>query len=256
MLSRKIYALSISLGCLPLLANTETCCPLIPGNPIEVNQVSPGYYYPARFDLTTCRDFIVTADYLYWAVKKQLNSIGVEQRVVGNETSDANVLAHEFGYRAGFKVGIGMGLPGFDDFVITAQYSWFNHTTTNSHTASSGNFITPIPGISIPTAPPPISSHVKSKWRFGLYTAELTGGRPIYVGKRLILDPSFGLKAFWFHEHQSIDFNLISGGLGTERSRFNTWALGPYLNMKTKALLWGGTYLLGKIGRASCRERV
>lgn len=248
MLSRKIYKLSISLGLLPLVGFAETCCPLIPGDPIEENQVCPGYFYPAAIETGPCMDIIVSADFIYWAVSKQLNAIAFEQTVVPGATSDTNVIFHSFGYRPGFKVGLGMGLPGFDNVVLNAEYLWFNHATTTSHTARTGSFLTPLTGI-VPSPPPQgISSRVRSKWRFNINIAQLTVSRPFYLGKRMIIEPNFGLKAYFFNEKQSIDFDLIGGGLGTERSHFKSWAFGPYLNLQAKGLLWCGTYLLARFG--------
>lgn len=256
MINQKICQLAVSLGILPLCVYAEVCCPLIPGDPIEDCQVCPGYFYPARFDTSCSYNAIVTADFIYWAPDKQLNSYAIEQSVVGT-TAQSHVITHQFGYRPGFKVGVGMGLPCFDNIVLNAEYLWFSHTTTSGHTASPGSFITPLNGI-IPNPPPPqsVSSRVTSKWHLGLQMAELTIGRPFYIGQRLILSPSLGLKAMWVNQSQSVDFNLIAGGLGTERNTMRAWAIGPYLNINAKGLLGGGFYICVKAGMLNLYERI
>lgn len=249
MLSRKIYELSIALGLLPLLGFAEpTCCPFVPGDIIEENQVCPGYFYPAMYDVASCVDIIVTADFLYWNASKQLNAIAFEETIIPGVSAHTDVIIHRFGYRPGFKVGVGIGLPGFDHFVFNAEYMWYKHTTTTNHTAGPGTFLTTLTGIVPFPFPQPIATHVKSKWNFEINMAQFTFARPFYLGKRLILEPAFGLKAFWYDEKQSIDFNLINGSIGTERSHFKSWALGPYLNLNVKGLLWCGTYIFGKFG--------
>lgn len=255
MINLKIYQLAISLGFLPLCAYAEMCCPLVPGDPIEDYQVSPGYFYPAQFETSGNLDVIVTADFIYWAPHKQLNSYAIEQSVV-DTTVQMHVISHNFGYRPGFKVGIGMGLPCLDHFVFNAEYLWFSHTTTSSRTASTGSFITPLPGINQnPPAPQPISSRATSKWHVGIQMAELTAGRPFYLGQRMIFIPSVGAKAIWHHQTQTIGLNLIDGGVGTQRSTFRAWSVGPYLKLDAKGLLCGGLYVLGKIGAVFIYER-
>lgn len=244
----KIYKLSLALGLLPLLGFADTCCPLIPGDPIEENQVCPGYFYPALYDVGSCLDISVSGDFIYWNASKQLNAIAFEETVIPGVSAHTDVIIHRFGYRPGFKVGIGLGLPGFDHFSFNAEYLSYDHTTTKTHTAGPGQFLTTLAGIVPFPLPQPIATHVESKWHFELNTVQLTFSRPFYLGTRLILDPAFGLKAFWYDEKQSIDFDLITGAVGTQRGHFKSWALGPYVNIKAKGLLWCGTYLLAKFG--------
>jgi len=254
MINNRIYKLAITLGFLPLCAYAEMCCPLIPGDPIE-GQVSPGYFYPAQLDTSECVDISVTADFIYWAPQKQLNSYAIENNVVGT-TVNMHVIAHRFGYRPGFRVGVGMGLPCFDNFVFNAEYFWFNHATTSSKTASPGDFITPLPGISQGApAPQPFSSRATSTWRVNLQMAALTFGRPHYFGQRIILSPWVGLKAIWTHQTQAIDFDLLAGGIGRERNSFKFWAIGPSLSVDAKGLLWCDFYALGKMGMIVLYQR-
>lgn len=254
MIHQKIYKLAISLGFLPLCAYAEMCCPLVPGDPIE-DQVCPGYYYPALYDTSDCLDISVTADFIYWAPQKQLNSYAIENNIDGAEFH-MHVISHRFGYRPGLKVGAGLGLPCFDNIVVNAEYFWFNHATTSSKTASPGDFITPLPGISQNApAPQPISSSVTSNWRVNIQMAQLTFGRPHYIGQRIILSPWLGLKAVWSHQIQAIDFDLIAGGIGRERNSFKFWAIGPYLSVDAKGLLCGGLYAVGKMGMIVLYQR-
>lgn len=248
MFTTKKCMLAISLSALPLLGFAEDCCPVIPGEPLEGSQVCPGYFYPAMYELSSCVEFSVSADFLYWAANKQLNAIAFEETVAA-DSINTGVIIHRAGYRPGFSVGIGIGIPGWDHFVFNAQYLRYDHTTTTTHTAGTGKFLTPLTGV-VPGAPnpPTIATRVHSKWHFCLNEAELTVERPFYLGTRLVLSPAFGLKAFWFNERQSIDFDLLNGDLGTQNNHFKSWALGPYLFLDAKALLFCNAYLVAKFG--------
>jgi len=188
-----------------------------------------------------------SADFIYWAANKQVNSFAIEHRIPGPALSENILITHHFGYRPGFKVGAVVGLRGFDHIVFNAEYMRFNNTTTTTHTSAGTavNFITPLNGVTTVPAP---ASRVKSKWNFNFQWAELEVGRPVYLSQRLILSPLFGLKAFWITQHQTINFDLIDGTLGTIRNSFKLWAIGPYINLNAKLLLSYGLYAVGKMG--------
>ncbi|MBS0630189.1 MAG: hypothetical protein JSS30_08230 [Verrucomicrobia bacterium] len=240
MINRKIFQLAISLGLLPLCANAEMCCPLVPGEPI-CGEVPPGYFYPALYETCGCLDIAVSADFIYWAASKQVNSFAIENRAPAVGVTENVLITHRFGYRPGFKVGAALGLRNFDNILIQAEYLRFNNSTTTGRTAPAGAFITPLNGITINVEP---ASQVRSKWHINAQWLEVLVGRPFYLGQRMILTPSLGLKGFWFHETQNVDFNLLVGGLGTERNDFKFWSIGPILEMSAKGLLCGGLYLL------------
>lgn len=257
MLYKKIC--QITVGILPLAGFAETCC-VIPGEPLEGDQVCPGYFYPAEYQVAPCLDISISADFTYWTVGKQLNAIAFEDTLINNNTGvHQDVIIHKPSYHPGFIVGLGLGFPNFDHFIIRGEYVWYDHTTTRTHNAGPTSVLVPLTGIvqgpPFSGAPAPASSRVTSKWRFSLNIAQLTIERPFYLGKRIIVNPGFGLKAFWFNEKQSIDFDLIGGGLGTERSHFKSWAVGPYANANIKGLLIWDLYFTARFGFISPYQR-
>jgi len=246
MINKKICQLA--LGILPISLYAEICCPVMPDAPLEDDQVCSGYYYPALYETSGCYDIILDAEFIYWAPDKQLNSYAVEHNIVGT-TIENHVLTHDFGYHPGFKIGAGIGLPCFDNMSLNAEYLWFNHTTTSRRTASPGDFITLLPGITLPDPfPQPISSRVTSKWHVNHQMADFTLGRAFYLGQRMILSANMGIRGVWFDQSQSVDYDLIAGGLATTRNTLKAWALGPALKLNAKGLFCGGFYALGKTG--------
>jgi hypothetical protein len=245
MIKKKIFQIAMSLGLLPLCASADESYCLIPGEPI-CDQIAPGYFYPALYETCGCLDIAVSADFIYWAANKQVNSFAIEHDVSRVPDFTENIiLTHRFGYRPGFKVGVDLGFRGFDSVVAHSEYMRFNNTTTTSRTAPVGSFITPLNGVTTVQA---AASRVSSKWHFNAQWAELTVGRPLYLGQRLILLPFFGLKAFWFHQNQRLQFDLLDGTLGTIRNACHIWAVGPYINIGARGLICGGFYALMKMG--------
>lgn len=249
MIKRKIFQIAMSLGLLPLCASAQECCPLIPGDPI-CDQVPPGYFYPALYDTCGCLDIAVSADFIYWAANKQVNSFAIEHKIPNAAFSENIIITHRFGYKPGFKVGAELGFRGFDHIVVYAEYMRFNNTTTTSHAVPGGvataqDFITPLSG---QTMVPVLSSRVKSKWHFNFQWLELLVGRPYYMSQRIILLPTFGLKGFLFRQNQDINFDLIDGTLGTTRNTCHIWAIGPYIKIGGKGLLGCGMYAVTRLG--------
>ncbi|MBS0629853.1 MAG: hypothetical protein JSS30_06480 [Verrucomicrobia bacterium] len=258
MLTKKIC--QIYLGILPILGFAQECCPVVPGEPLQGDQVCPGYFYPAQYEVASCLEISISADFIYWTAGKQLNAIAFEDELINNGTGvHHNVIIHKPGYHPGFKVGLGIGLPCFDHVSLNSEYVWYNHTSTKTHEAGLTTALLPVTGIAqgppFSAAPRPFSSRVRSKWDLSLNIAQLTLNRPFYIGKRIIINPGFGLKAFWFDEKQSIIFDLRAGGLGTERSHFKSWAVGPYAYANVKGLLCYDLYFIAKFGFLSPYQR-
>lgn len=241
---------------LPLLAvadeplDEQPFC-LLPPDPIESCQIPSGYFYPAQYSIRNCGVmFNVASEFLYWEINEDdVESVGT--KFAGAFAGDPNttitdltLFSHEQGYRPGFRVAAGMGFPCFDEWQFEVEYTWFHHRTTNTFTAE-GPFEFIVTKF-VPVTYNVASSSLKSERRLNLNFLTGTVGKSYYLGKRLIVNATIGLKSWWASDHHNLFFTTLNGQLGTQFTKLGLWGIGPYVASQIKALLWWGTYLSGK----------
>lgn len=232
----------------------QSCCPLIPSEPVESCQLPVGYFWPAQYTFgDCCAEISVSGQFLYWEVNRDSEcSLGTKNEFVNNGLAQVQTtLVHHQGYRPGFKVAVGMGIPQFDNWEFNAEYTWFHHESTNHFTTTPNGFITV--GNFLFTADPPLfvnspASSLRSKVLFNLDFLQATVGRSMYLSQRWMINLSVGLKSWWSSLHTDLRFNLLSGLPGTQLTKSNLWGIGPYAKIQLKALLWCGVYAYGGAG--------
>lgn len=256
MIKKTFFILSASL---PLLASADEargdnsdCCPLLPPEPVASCQLPVGYFYPAQYALRNCGvNLNASGEFLYW----ELNEDSLEQiatRITGlfaggtGLETTFDLLSHYQGYRPGFRVGIGMGLPCYDNWDFDLEYTWFNHKTTKHFSASGEGDI--IVGQFIPTIYDVASTGLRSERRMNLNYLYALVGKSFYLSQRFIVKTGCGLKAWWMDEDFNLRFNMITTDIGTQSTKLKMWGIGPYVQAKIRALLWCGTYIQGKAG--------
>lgn len=218
--------------------------PLVPGNPIKDDQLSPGIFPSAMYKFNQNHDCYVSGDFIYWATTRPFNEIIPVQSVSGNTITFKQAL-QSTPYHPGFKLGMGMGLPGFDNVVVNMGWTRLHSTSATSVTPENGQTMAPSQFV---LQNGPNCSKVKAVSRFHIDLFELTAGRPLYLSKRMLLNASFGLKGAYGNQNYRADYDILAGGTGTFITKGSYWLLGPYLNVGAKGLLGAGLYLLGKAG--------
>lgn len=244
---------------LPILAaanepadSLETCCPLVPPEPVESCQLPSGIFYPAQYPVGNCLNITFAGEFLYWEMNEDdTATIAVKQAgfFVGDPNTTVttfDLLAHEQGYRPGFKVAGGIGLPCFDNWDIDMEYTWFHHRTTNTFRAP-GQFEV-FTSKFAPAQYNVFSSTLKSERRTNLNLLSATVGKSFYLSQRFIVKTGVGLKSWWATKHHNLFFSMVTNQLGTQFSKINIWGIGPYVDANIRALLWCGFYLQGKAG--------
>lgn len=252
MIKKTFLILSASL---PLLVSAEEvtssndCCCLLPPEPVDSCQLPAGIFYPAQYPLRNCGvNISIAGEFIYWEVNSDsLEQIGT--RITGTfapgTVTSLDSLAHYQGYRPGFKVAAGIGLPCFDNWDIDLEYTWFNHETSKTFDASTNQFIV---SKFIPHIYYVASSVLKSERRFNFNFLSGVIGKSFYMSQRLLVKASCGLKGWWAQEKQDLRFSALTGAIGTQSIDLRLWGIGPYVIADLKALLWCGTYIEGKAG--------
>jgi len=250
MMKKTMMLLTASL---PILAAAEEdCCPIWPPAAVESCQLPSGYFYPAQYPVGNCLNLVVAAEFLYWEINID-DVASIATKFAGTFAGDPNTLVtdltefeHDQGYRPGFKVAAGIGLPCYDNWDLDLEYTWYNHKTTNTFNA-------PGPFEFIVTKFVPViynvaSDSLRSERRFNLNFLSGVVGKSFYLSERFIVKAGVGLKSWWAKDHHDMFFSTIDNQLGTQSSKSGLWGIGPYVRAQIKALLWCGTYIQGKAG--------
>lgn len=250
---KKAYLLL--LASVPSIAYTnsdvECCDPFLPPQPIESCQVPVGYFYPAQYTFGDCGfDISLSGEFIYWEVNRDsVSEVGTKIDNFFGIDQVQTPLVHHQGYRPGFKVAAGVGLPGCDDWKLDVEYTWFHHRSSNRFFASAGGIIQQ-PFVSLFIQPALFgfqASSAKSVLKFDLDFIHGVVGRAFYLSQRLIVNAGLGLKAWWSSLHSDLFYFLPDNGtVSTNRTKSGLWGIGPYVTAQIKGLLWCGTYLYGK----------
>ena len=205
-----------------------------PGNslPCCVPAVYPQF---AGVELSEGPRLFGTGEFLWWTNIQETSMIAYI-----NENDPANtqkeVFAHG-GYRPGFKVGIGAEFRNVDQWVGYLEYTRFHHEWTNHVSARGAQTITPSALSFIHFAPiffPVAYTDLKYKLTYKIDNIDVLLERPVYLGKRVIMNVFSGLQALFYEKKVSYRANGTSPFI-------------PTVSQDSEN---------SEIGRASCRERV
>ncbi len=252
----------------------EPCCPPVcfeRGLPTTKCCTPSAFSESAAIETRCGSDVFVDANFIYWQVSQdgmdlaipgQATALsllsGVQSSALGNK-----VLFQDFDYEPGFQVGLGWG-GAKDNWTLYAEYTWLHantHTSASAPTpdvASINGVTVGSAGIYVPTNWFPYqtannpTTHVSSKWKYGIDLFDLQISRPYYSGTRFTVDPSLGLRGAIFTQSLKITLdNLSASGataVGANRNasyRSHSWAIGPRLGMKGSWHLGYGLRIIG-----------
>lgn len=258
-ISRGLFGLATSqliLAANPIYAD-EACCDapcyqlsVLPGDPIDPCCINAGYPLPASIDLCCGWDIYARADFLYLAASIDVIDPIVQQFTfvdginfqIDRTTKDFHQNSK---YKPGFRVSLGMDL---DSVIFDATYYRY-HTHTTSHFNANNNqgiSIFPVAGSvldsSLTTGQPTLFSRVNSKRTINIDSLLISLQRPVYMGKRIIMNLNYGLLGFWLAQKWDfttlalpappVVFPPILTSNGFSRSDDRSWAIGPNLGFK------------------------
>lgn len=229
--------------------------PVNQGEPMTGSQMVAGYNHPARVNTTSDWDMFLTAKYLYWNVFQEGMEIGplFTDNPATTNREPTGILTFDDTYRSGFKLGLGWNTP-FDDWVVTAEYTWFRHDVTQNQPGSSflvSNFLqaktTPFD-----YATEHVLTGASNKWKIDLDVVDLMVSRPFYQGTRLTVNPSFGLRGVLLNQKYTITGTIHGTALNprTAYGKTDSWAVGPAVGLGGNFLLGAGFRMIGSVGGA------
>lgn len=224
-----IFLSSICVGTLSAERTDESdpcCCPAImcQGEPFEPCELPAGYAQYGGFEVEGCIDFLVSGEFLYWKPVRR-NYVDIFQ--FENDPDNTILMRPEnASYRPGFRVGIGITLPNFDDWTLRADYTWYHHNFTRTFNAPVGQSVSPV---AVPLLLIPFTS-IQSTMKFDYDDVKVTIHRAFYAGCRVICDPYFGMRAVFRKTELSQVLTLPPalippGGIGTnfQNAKVHCW---------------------------------
>lgn len=256
-LTRFALAAPLSMGCLGAdeCCEPDDCCPYYGGQGDPMNPCAwpAGYGQYGGIEVDGCMgvDLFVEGDFIYWS--PNLRFRGDIFKFKNNASNDILIFDEVGGYRPGFKVGLGMTLPCWDDWTFEAVYTRYHHGFTHTFNASGTETLAPF---SIPLLALSFTS-IRANHTFHYDNVRLIVKRANYLSPCIILEPMFALRGF-VHEikiNQTLTLtpNLIvpgTPGLCFQNAKFRTWCADICAGGYGYALLpWGFRVVFeGEIG--------
>ena len=278
---RKMFPLSVSLvlasGALfaDAAAPQKGAAPYDRGNIVPQGQLPEAYNAPAGIEIKGSEgrwrpDMFVDLTFLYYLATEEGLDLAVSGSLQPNNqilvSHNSRNLKQDFDFQPGFKVGVG---TNFWEWCVTAEYTWirqFNETHKSAPNPSPNNgtgvwymdewFI-----VSNGTTQQSLgATKVESKWKLAVDLADLSLGRPYYLGRYLTIAPSFGVRGAWIRQKMNVKIDLPPLGIQNQlddvssHNSSHSWAVGPRGGLTANVLLGQGFRLQGIYLRACCSQ--
>jgi hypothetical protein len=210
--------------------------PLTSDNPKD-GPCPAAYNIPAAIEVRRSWDVTFNASFIYWYYgQDEMDIASIQPDVVTG--TDGNVFYPAYGYRPGFKVGVGCN-PRFDDWTLDGVYTWF-HNSKGTTIYSADKNLVPSDMVAGYPSDEPTFGQVHSNWLLHMEYADVTASRPFYLGKNLTVSPKGGLRGLWIRQHIRSTFTEPDSGdnplVGTASS--NCWSVGPMGAVQSNWLVW------------------
>lgn len=193
----------------------------------------------ARFKEPT--GFDAFASFLFWTAREIGADCWAEVITTNGSVSSNDLIALNFGWDPGFKIGLGYGMD-YDQWDTQAYFTWF-HTHSKDriasepgtvHSAFMGNFWVSNPEGAGLSGPSYQFASIDWAIQFNMFDWEL--GRNFWVSQSLALRPFLAAKGGWIHQlirstWQNPTFTGLSDpipfSIGKETVENNFWGIGP-----------------------------
>lgn len=249
MIKKHLLNTLICLGMTQLvLAEDEpeiTCCPsVVIGEPLDPCCINPMYPYPATFSPCDGWNLYAKGEFLYMSylvdnIKQPVWNTAVD-------LSDVIIEAVKTGYRPGFRVALGLDLGSV---ILDATYLRYHSHSTSSYRARENG------GIGLFLLPPsmfanlffqglPLFQNTKTISHILLDIGIISVQRPVYIGKRIMMNLNYGIMGLWSGQDWRSSTNALTNPIppvvtssGVFKLKNRAWAVGPNLGFTATALL-------------------
>ncbi|MBS0629101.1 MAG: hypothetical protein JSS30_02610 [Verrucomicrobia bacterium] len=229
--------------CLPNCCPPTDCCmpDYRPGEPLcDGCALYPAF---AGVQLDCAWDLFAYGDFLYWTPIRTSTLVVVTNDNNPPTNPTRREFPQNFGYRPGFRVGVGTVMHCFDDLTLSVDYTRFNHDFRKTFSATAP--VTLAADIGALTTSQYRS--ITTKTGFGLDVVNVLMARPNYIGQNVILRPTFGLQ--WYKYDSKFSQNCVravGGVVDTQFSNYSFSGIGPTGAMNGDWLICWGLRVIGK----------
>ena len=247
----------------PTAADTSPC--FMQGDEPVGMPVVGAYNYPGNVNVTNGWDVYGDVSYILWYTKQDGLDLATSGHLFADDVwapaiENGKVVFQDANYTSGFKIGVGANL-NVDDWVVDLTYTYLRQeTNTNSGAPSAPAGETGLFNVSNwfqsnYYGGQDVATSFTSKWKMHLDWLDLQFSRPYYLGRRLLVTPSAGLRASWIRQQLHVsspnlynvyesdtDLPVVSG------NHSGSWAIGPRALVDMRWLVAKGFRFEGNIG--------
>jgi hypothetical protein len=209
-----------------------------PGMPLTPDKTEAGYNLPGRFEVNDSYNLFVSASFIYSWVKEEGLELGKElitSDFISNNYSSIQKNM-DFKYEPGFKVALGKNFL-YDDWNVFAQYTRLHLSENKRYNNPTVQYYEPF-WLSQTLYPTSTVTDMKASWRFKYDVIDLLFQRPCYIGKSLVINPTFGARGIFISQRYDIDY----GSIGHSQNKSDSWGVGPRADVQLNWLLNSGFY--------------
>jgi len=234
------------------------------GQKVAKTQMLPGYNASARTDVRGSWDVFASASFIYWQLSQDNMEVAFADTLSNaayttNNQINGNLVAMDFSYAPGFKLGLGVNFD-HDDWNSFAEYTRIH----SSHSASTNGetLATGAPAPLLPTWGHPYVIQTNAyntaseKWNCHFDFIDLDLGRVYYVGTQLTFRPYFAARSAFIT--QNIHAQYVNSSFANNTGNFlevpgvmdvyqrnHSWSIGPRVGVDTNWMVGCGIRFFG-----------
>ena len=233
------------------------------GQKLAKSQMASGYNAPSRIDVRGSWDVYATGSFIFWQLSQDNMEVALADTLsntayVTNTQINGDLVAMDFDYKPGFKVGLGLNYDhdNWDSYAEYTRIHTSNSRSTNGNTLASGAPAPLFPTFGHPFVLPSNAYNTASeKWNCNLDIIDLDLGRVYYVGQQLTFRPFFGARSAFINQNVHAHYvntsftNAASPvevpGVMDIYQRNHSWSIGPRAGVNTMWAVGQGIRFFG-----------
>jgi hypothetical protein len=169
------------------------------------------------------------------------------QNINNAPTNNRNEIVDNYGYRPAFRVGVGMVMENFANWILNVDYTWFHHGFSKNVSATLPQTLST--GLGGATAAGTYS-FINTRTHFNWDIVAANVQTNFYIGRHVTINPYFGLK--WLNRKATISQSLTRTTVGNDFQTATTKrdGIGPDVGANINWILDWGFSMVGKIDLA------